>query len=129
MIGLLNATPPTVYSFTLAQLWGTTLAIAGGITAISAAIAVIVKAINKMHEPDKKQNERIEAHDKRFDEVDRKLKNDKEALDMYRSKIIALEEHQKEQDMLNTPETREPFTIVFAFAFMDSSFILSVLYC
>lgn len=111
MIGLLNSVPPTVYSFTLAQLQGTILAIAGGITAISAAIAVIVKAVNKAREPDQKQNERIDAHDKKFeileqeykknqDETDRKLKNDKEVLDMYRSKILALEEHQKEQDIV-----------------------------
>lgn len=118
MIGLLTTTTPTVYSFTLAQLQGTILAVAGGITAISAAIAVIVKAVKKAQEPDQKQNERIDAHDKKFevleqeykknqDETDRKLKNDKEILDMYRSKIIALEEHQKEQDFTIEDHSRK----------------------
>lgn len=100
MIGLLEAAPPVVYSFTLEQLWTGILGICGGITAVSAAIAVVIKAINKAKEPDKKQNEQIEAHDKKFEDVERKLKNDKDTLDLYRSKILSLEEHQKEQDIM-----------------------------
>lgn len=99
MIGLLEVAPPTVYSFTLDQLWKGVLGICGGITAVSAAIAVIIKAINKAKEPDKKQNEQIEAHEKRFEDIDRKLKNDKDALDLYRSKLLSIEEHQREQDI------------------------------
>lgn len=100
MIGLLEAAPPVVYSFTLEQLWTGILGICGGITAVSAAIAVIIKAVNKAKEPDKKQNEQIEAHEKKFEDVERKLKNDKDTLDLYRSKILSLEEHQKEQDIM-----------------------------
>lgn len=100
MIGLLNAAPPVVFTFTIKELWTGVLGICGGITAVSAAIAVIVKAVNKAKEPDKKQNEQIETHGKELEEVNRKLKNDKEVLDLYRSKILALEEHQKEQDIL-----------------------------
>lgn len=99
MIGLLNAAPPVVFTFTIKELWTGVLGICGGITAVSAAIAVIVKAVNKAKEPDKKQNEQIETHGKELEEVNRKLKNDKEVLDLYRSKILALEEHQKEQDI------------------------------
>lgn len=100
MIGLLEAAPHVVYSFTLEQLWTGILGICGGITAVSAAIAVVIKAVNKAKEPDKKQNEQIEAHDKKFEDVERKLKNDKDTLDLYRSKILSLEEHQKEQDIM-----------------------------
>lgn len=102
MIGLLTAAPtpgPGVISFTIEQLWQMVLAIAGGITAIAAAVTVIVKTINKMREPDKKQNEKIKEHEQHLDSIDGKLKNDKDMLDIYRSKILALEEHQKEQDI------------------------------
>ena len=50
MIGLLTAAPhtaPGVISFTIEQLWQMVLSIAGGITAISAALVVIIKAIKK----------------------------------------------------------------------------------
>ena len=102
MIGLLTAasTPGQgVISFTIEQLWQMVLAIAGGITAIAAAVTVIVKAINKMREPDKQQNEKIKEHEHHLDRIDGKLKNDNDMLDIYRSKILALEEHQKEQDI------------------------------
>ena len=103
MIGLLTAAPaqgPGIISFTIEQLWQMILSIAGGITAISAAVVVIVKAIKKAKEPDTKQNLKLIEHDKHLEDIDRKLKNDKEVLDLYRSKILSLEEHQKEQDIV-----------------------------
>lgn len=103
MIGLLTAAPhtaPGVISFTIEQLWQMVLSIAGGITAISAALVVIIKAIKKAKEPDTKQNMKLIEHDKHLEDIDRKLKNDKEVLDLYRSKILSLEEHQKEQDIV-----------------------------
>ena len=66
------------------------LSIAGGITAISAAIVVIIKAIKKAKEPDTKQNMKLIEHDKHLEDIDRKLKNDKEVLDLYRSKLCLL---------------------------------------
>lgn len=103
MIGLLTAAPthvPGVISFTIEQLWQMILSIAGGITAISAAVVVIVNAIKKAKEPDTKQNLKLTEHDKHLEDIDRKLKNDKEVLDLYRSKLLSLEEHQKEQDIV-----------------------------
>lgn len=114
MSGFLNAvatTGPHVYTFTLEQLWGSILGVCGGITAIAAAVAVVINAIKKAKEPDSKQNEKLTEHDKHFeilerqykadrDETERKLKNDKDVLDLYRSKILSLEEHQKEQDIV-----------------------------
>ena len=43
---------------------------------------------------------KLTEHDKHLEDIDRKLKNDKEVLDLYRSKILSLEEHQKEQDIV-----------------------------
>jgi septal ring factor EnvC (AmiA/AmiB activator) len=106
MIGLLNA-GPHVYTFTIEQLWTSILGVCGGITAIAAAVAVILNAIKKAKEPDTKQNAKLNDHDKHLEDVDRKLKNDKEVLDLYRSKILSLEEHQKEQDVLLEEHSRK----------------------
>lgn len=106
MIGLLNA-GPHVYTFTIEQLWTSILGVCGGITAIAAAVAVILNAIKKAKEPDTKQNARLNDHDKHLEDVDRKLKNDKEVLDLYRSKILSLEEHQKEQDIIVEEHSRK----------------------
>lgn len=59
-----------------------------------------IKAIKKAKEPDTKQNMKLTEHDKHLEDIDRKLKNDKEVLDLYRSKLLSLEEHQKEQDIV-----------------------------
>ena len=106
MIGLLNA-GPHVYTFTIEQLWTSILGVCGGITAIAAAVAVILNAIKKAKEPDTKQNAKLNDHDKHLEDVDRKLKNDKEVLDLYRSKILSLEEHQKEQDIIVEEHSRK----------------------
>lgn len=106
MIGLLNA-GPHVYTFTIEQLWTSILGVCGGITAIAAAVAVILNAIKKAKEPDTKQNAKLNNHDKHLEDVDRKLKNDKEVLDLYRSKILSLEEHQKEQDIIVEEHSRK----------------------
>lgn len=103
MIGALNTAiveaGPHVYSFTMHQLWTMVLGICGGITAVSAAIAVIIKVISKVKEPDNKQNLRLEEHDKKLDSVDKKLAADKDRLDLFQSKIVQLEERQKENSI------------------------------
>ena len=103
MIGALNTAiveaGPHVYSFTMHQLWTMVLSICGGITAVSAAVAVIVKVIGKMKEPDSKQNSRLEEHDKKLESVDKKLAADKDRLDLFQSKIVQLEERQKENSI------------------------------
>lgn len=106
MIGLLNA-GPHVYTFTIEQLWTSILGVCGGITAIAAAVAVILNAIKKAKEPDTKQNAKLGDHDKHLEDVDRRLKNDQEVLDLYRSKILSLEEHQKEQDIIVEEHSRK----------------------
>ena len=75
------------------------LSICGGITAISAAIAVIIKVVSKVKEPDNKQDEHLEEHDKRLESIDKKLAADKDRLDLFQSKIVQLEERQKENSI------------------------------
>ena len=99
MIGMLTAAPH-VYSFTIEQLWTMILSICGGITAVAAAIAVIIKVVSKVKEPDDKQNTRLGEHDKKLDSIDRKLAADKDRLDLFQSKIVQLEERQKENSIM-----------------------------
>ena len=60
-----TATPIT---FTVGQLIAILLGICGGIITISTAAAILIKAIHKIREPELKQNERIEALEKRVEE-------------------------------------------------------------
>lgn len=57
------------------------LFICGAITAVSAAIAVIVKTVVKVREPEVVQNTRLSDIERRLDEMDRKLAIDKKRLD------------------------------------------------
>lgn len=105
IVGLLNA-GPHVYSFTIGQLWQLILTICGGITAVSAAIAVIIKQVNKAREPNTRQDEKLALHDKRFEAIDdsfdavnHKLSADKDRLDLFQSKLVSLEERQKENSI------------------------------
>ena len=67
-------------SFTPAELMATILWICGSITAISAAIAVIAKAVQKAKAPEKTQNERIEKLEKWKEKVDTMFDNDNKRL-------------------------------------------------
>ena len=55
-----------VITFTPAQLIALILSVCAAIVTISAAIGVIVKAIDKARAPEKRQNERLDDHDKRI---------------------------------------------------------------
>lgn len=110
MTALSETTQQVVYTFTLQQLWTTILAIAGGIATISGAVAVIAKVVKSLKEPDRKQNETLKVHEKEFESINRKLSADKDALDLYHSEIVAIKEHQKEQDVLLEEHTRKVAT-------------------
>lgn len=49
--------------------------------------------------PDDKQNERLNAHDVELEKINRKLGADKDRLDLFQSKLVSLEEHQKENSI------------------------------
>lgn len=103
----LSESQQIVYTFTLEQLWSGILALAAAITAIAGAVTVVVKVVKSLREPDKKQNARLEEHDKKFETLNRKLSVDEEALALYRTEIISLKEHQKEQDILLEEHSRK----------------------
>lgn len=68
----------TVISFTPTQLFALILGICGAIVTISAAIGIIAKLIDKAKEPEKEQNERLDAHEKRLNNHDEIIEKFKE---------------------------------------------------
>lgn len=96
-----------VIQFTPAQLIALVLAICGAIVTISAAIGVIAKAIDKARAPEKEQNDRLDAHEKRlnaldeiivkfreyFDNDDRRFKEIEKSNKITQSALLALLKH------------------------------------
>ena len=72
---------PTMISFTLSDLYRFVIALCGLITAVAAAIGIIVSFVMKMKAPNKKQDERIDAIEKRLEDYDRFLDKDNKRLD------------------------------------------------
>ncbi len=60
-------------TFTLGDLYGFILGVCGLITAVAAAVAIVAKLIQKWRSPNKKQNERLEEHEKRLKEIETRL--------------------------------------------------------
>ena len=96
-----------VIQFTPAQLIALVLAICGAIVTISAAIVVIKKALDKARAPEKEQNDRLDAHEKRlnalddiivkfreyFDNDDRRFKEIEKSNKVTQSALLALLKH------------------------------------
>ena len=59
-----------IISFTPAQLIALILAVCGAIVTISAALGVIVKAIDKARAPEKERDKRLDDHEKRLNAHD-----------------------------------------------------------
>ena len=97
----------TVISFTPAQLIALILSICGTIVTISAAIGVIVKALDKARAPEREQNKRLDDHDKRlgaleeiavkfreyFDNDDRRFKEIEKSNKITQAALLALLKH------------------------------------
>lgn len=77
-------------SFTTAELVSMILGVCAAIVTISAAIGVIAKAIDRAKQPEAKQNARLEAIEKRLDDIDKTLTKHGEFLtnDDNRFKVI-----------------------------------------
>lgn len=97
----------TVIQFTPAQLIALILSVCAAIVTISAAIGVIAKALDKARAPEKEQNERLDAHEKRlnalddiivkfreyFDNDDRRFKEIEKSNKVTQSALLALLKH------------------------------------
>lgn len=71
----------TVIQFTPSQLIALILGVCAAIVTISAAIGVIAKVLDKARAPEKEQNERLDAHEKRLNAHDEIIEKFKEYFD------------------------------------------------
>lgn len=97
----------TVIQFTPSQLIALILGVCAAIVTISAAIGVIAKMLDKARAPEKEQNERLDAHEKRlnahdeiiekfkeyFDNDDRRFKEIERSNKITQSALLALLKH------------------------------------
>ena len=96
-----------VITFTPSELVAVILSVCAAIVTISAAIGVIAKALDKARAPEKEQNERLDAHEKRlnalddiivkfreyFDNDDRRFKEIEKSNKITQSALLALLKH------------------------------------
>ena len=96
-----------IISFTPAQLIALILAVSGAIVTISAALGVIVKAIDKARAPEKERDKRLDDHEKRlnahdeiiekfreyFDNDDRRFKEIEKSNKITQAALLALLKH------------------------------------
>ena len=74
----------TVIQFTLNDLYHAILAVCGGITAVAAAIGVIVVCVKKAKSPNQKQNDRL-------DSLESKMKRHEELLNSDNTRLKNIE--------------------------------------
>ena len=79
-------------SFTLGDLYGFILGVCGLITAVAAAVAIVAKLIQKWRSPNKKQNERLEEHEKRIEKVEARLEEGNRQFEADNKRASELEE-------------------------------------
>lgn len=82
-------------SFTPAELITMILGICGAVITISAALGVVVKAIEKAREPEKEQNIRLDKIDKRLDDIDGTIAKFKEYFTNDDNRFKAIEKSNK----------------------------------
>ena len=85
----------TVIQFTPAQLIALILSVCAAIVTIAAAIGVIAKALDKARAPEKEQNERLDAHEKRLNALDEVVIKFREYFDNDDKRFKAIEKSNK----------------------------------
>lgn len=84
-----------VISFTPAQLIALIIGICGSIVTISAAIGVIIKALEKARAPEAEQNSRLDDHEKRLNALDEVIEKFKQYFDNDDKRFAAIEKSNK----------------------------------
>lgn len=79
-------------SFSLGDLYGFILGVCGLITAVAAAVAIVAKLIQKWRTPNKKQNERLEEHEKRLECIEKRLDDGNRQFEADNKRASELEE-------------------------------------
>ena len=87
-------------TLTLNDLWLFLLAFAGGLSTISAGIAVIVNVIHKAKEPNKKQDERISALESDVKKINERLEQGNQRFESDANKLAELEKSMKNSNRI-----------------------------
>ena len=87
-------------TLTLNDLWLFLLAFAGGLSPISAGIAVIVNVIHKAKEPNKKQDERISALESDVKKINERLEQGNQRFESDANKLAELEKSMKNSNRI-----------------------------
>lgn len=82
------------------DIWNIFLSICGGIVAISAAFAVVIKVIDHFKLPDKKQNERIGSLEKKVGTIEERLEEGDKHFAAHDSQMRNLENSMKKSNKL-----------------------------
>ena len=82
------------------EIINTILALCGAIITISAALTIIIKAIDKMKQPNKRQDERIEALEITIKDIKDQLRENIHQFSLDELRVNDLETAQKEINML-----------------------------
>ena len=82
------------------EIINTILAMCGAIITISAALTIIIKAIDKMKQPNKRQDERIEALEITIKDIKDQLRENIHQFSLDELRVNDLETAQKEINML-----------------------------
>ena len=82
------------------EIINTILAMCGAIITISAALTIIIKAIDKMRQPNKKQDERLEALENSVKDIKNQLRENIHQFSLDEMRVNELEVAQKEINML-----------------------------
>ncbi len=82
-------------TFTLGDLYGFILGVCGLITAVAAAVAIVAKLIQKWRSPNKKQNERLEEHERRLEKIETRLDEGNRQFKADNERTSELEEDQR----------------------------------
>ena len=80
------------------DIWNIILAICGGIVAISAAFAVVIKIIDHFKAPDRAQNARIESLETDVKDIKERLKEGNRHFDDHDEQIKQMEANLKKRD-------------------------------
>ena len=79
-------------SFTMGDLYGFILGVCGLIAAVAAAVAIVAKLIQKWRTPNRKQNEKLEDHDKRIERIEQRLEEGNRQFEADNKRASELEE-------------------------------------
>lgn len=82
------------------DIWNIVIAVSGGIVAISAAFAVVIKIIDHFKAPDKVQDARIENLERDVKDIKGRLQDGNKHFDDHDSQMKALEKTMKKNNVL-----------------------------